>query len=90
MASPNKIYPTTSKFERLIIFSGIARAKLAKRVGVSGAAVTYWCQGSNKPRIDTLLKLADHFNLTPNQMLSYFLTPSQCNTPKNASAADTK
>lgn len=45
--------------------SGITGASLAKRLGVTDAAVSRWRNGAGNPRLDTTLKLAKILGVDP-------------------------
>lgn len=48
---------------------GLSQRELAEKVFVSRAAVAKWEQGRGLPNSETLVDLADHFGLSPDQLL---------------------
>ena len=48
----------------------MTQAQLAKVAGVSAAAVTQWEGGAQKPKAESLSRLADHFGVTANWLLT--------------------
>ena len=55
--------------EKLCRSSGLSFNQFAEFIGVSGASVTGWKNGST-PRQSTLKKIADHFGVTVEWLLS--------------------
>ena len=55
--------------EKLCRSSGLSFNQFAESIGVSGASVTGWKNGSS-PRQSTLKKIADHFGVTVDWLLS--------------------
>lgn len=51
------------------IAKGMTLADLARAVGVTPAAVTFWEQGVNKPSLGKLIKLAELFDCTVDELL---------------------
>lgn len=67
-------------YDNFLILCGIAEKSpnaVAKELGFSNSAVTYWKRGSI-PKADTLRKVADYFGITTDELLNQNLssTPS--------------
>lgn len=60
----------TDRFNELIKINGITKYRLAKDLGVSKAIITYWCNGSNEPKISYLKAIADYFGVCSDYLLS--------------------
>ena len=52
------------------------QTNLAHRIGVSQSALSYWERGDYEPDNDTLIKLADIFNVTIDYLLGRTDNPS--------------
>lgn len=48
---------------------GLSQLYVAKQMNVEQAAVSQWETGKTKPRVDTLLKLAELFGCTVDELL---------------------
>ena len=49
--------------------AGLSTLEVAKRIGVSQPAVTYWDNGTKPPSIETLCKLADLYCVSTDYLL---------------------
>lgn len=47
----------------------LSQSELAKELGVSQASINYWEKDQRTPSIDALKKIADYFNVSPEEML---------------------
>lgn len=54
----------------LRIRSGLSQYQLGALVGVSDKAVSKWENGASKPRMNTILKLAEVFNISVSELLT--------------------
>ena len=71
--------------ERLCFENGESLYDMTKAIGMGGSAVTGWRQGST-PRRPTLKKIADHFGVTVDWLLSdEAVTPSKWDSKKETS-----
>lgn len=59
----------------------ISQAKLAAALGVRQSTVAMWENGKNKPEHNTLIKIADYFNVSTDQLLNR-KEPAEENNPK--------
>ena len=50
--------------------AGLSQVEVAKRIGVSDAAVSMWETGKTIPRASLLLKLANLYHCTVDELLS--------------------
>ena len=50
--------------------AGLSQVEVAKRIGVSDAAVSMWETGKTRPRASLLLKLANLYHCTVDELLS--------------------
>ena len=50
--------------------AGLSRVEVAKRIGVSDAAVSMWETGKTRPRASLLLTLANLYHCTVDELLS--------------------
>lgn len=48
----------------------ISQTDLANAIGVSKSIVSLWLKGKSYPRIDVIQKIADHFNVSTDYMVS--------------------
>ena len=72
MANFGAISPQLSKnIKELRIEKGLSPAGLAEAVGVSQGAVYFWEKGINEPTAGYLVKMADLFNVSVDELLSY-------------------
>lgn len=49
---------------------GLTQAHIASHLGVSVAAVSKWENGSSKPRVDVLFRLAEILDVTPEELMA--------------------
>lgn len=56
---------------------GISRKKLAEDIGVSSASIGYYENADRAPDIDILVKIADYFNVTCDEMLRGVKSPDK-------------
>lgn len=61
----------------------ISQAKLAKAIGVSQSTVGMWENGTNNPEHNTLLKIADFFNVSMDHLLGIEESPKKPLTTAN-------
>ena len=54
----------------LRVEKGLTQSEVAQRLGVSAAAVSKWENGSTKPRYELLLKLAEIFEVSSEELVS--------------------
>lgn len=54
----------------LRVENGLTQAEVAQRLGVSAAAVSKWENGSTKPRYEMLLKLAEIFQVSTEELIN--------------------
>lgn len=52
-----------------IKINGISKYKLAKDLKVNGQTVTFWCNGTNEPKISYLKDLAIYFDVSADYLL---------------------
>lgn len=57
-------------FEQLLQKFGITSYKVAKATGITQTSLSNWKSGRSTPRVDTLQKIADYFNVS----LEYLMT----------------
>ncbi|MBR2617099.1 MAG: helix-turn-helix transcriptional regulator [Clostridia bacterium] len=82
MKNPNEKYNQTTTNERFTAVSniaenikefrlskGISQKNLADAVGVSQKAVDYWERGVNEPKATYILRLADFFDVSCDELL---------------------
>ena len=50
--------------------AGLSQVEVAKRIGVSDAAVSMWETGKTRPRASLLLKLATLYHCTVDELIS--------------------
>ena len=62
----------TYRFREAREKAGLSTLEVAKRIGVSQPAVTYWDNGTKPPSIETLCKLADLYSCS-------FVSPPKTN-----------
>jgi transcriptional regulator with XRE-family HTH domain len=53
------------KLQECLQNSGLTMAELAKKIGVSQATISDWCNGKKAPRFDKIEQLAKFFNVSP-------------------------
>ena len=59
----------TYRFREAREKAGLSTLEVAKRIGVSQPAVTYWDNGTKPPSIETLCKLADLYCVSTDYLL---------------------
>lgn len=64
-----------SNFEKLLKERGETAYKVAKETGISQPTLSDWKNGKSVPKADKLQKIADHFNVT----LDYLMTGKEPN-----------
>lgn len=47
---------------------GLTQRELAEKVGISGAAIAYYETGQNKPKIETLFRLAQALDVEVSEL----------------------
>ena len=57
---------------------GLTQEQLAEAMGVSVAAVSKWELGQSVPELETLLELADFFDLSVDALLGFRLRDGGC------------
>jgi len=50
---------------------GVSQEKLAKELSTTQATVSRWCSGTNEPDFETLLKLCELLDVSPNVLLGW-------------------
>ena len=50
---------------------GLTQKELAEKIGVTQGTIHFWEQGINEPTSGYLVKLADFFNISIDELLSY-------------------
>ena len=63
--------PFGQQLKQLRIDSGLTQKELAKDLGLTFNQISDWETGRSQPDIDTLCRIADYFNITPNFLLGY-------------------
>jgi len=58
------------QFKKKRELTGMSQLEVATKLGISNTAVSMWESGSSKPRIDILIKLAELYNCTVDELLS--------------------
>lgn len=66
--------------------SGLTQAQLADKLGKSFRTIQQWEQGESYPNAETLAKLCEIFNCSPNQMLGW-VEPDLTSAEKSIVAA---
>lgn len=69
------------KLKELRELNHISQAKLAKTIGVSQSTVAMWEVGKSRPEYETLMKLADFFDVSVDELTSR--NPREENLPSN-------
>ena len=57
----------------------ITQKELAGRIGVSGARVSNWEQGLNRPDVGFLARICEALNVSPSELLDFRLPPDELN-----------
>ena len=60
---------------------GLTQAELAKRLGVTAAAVSKWENGSAKPRVEVLFQLAEILSVRPEELMAGHFIPHEALNP---------
>lgn len=55
---------------RLMVESGMSRKRFAEEVGISAGTLSQWTNGKCNPGADTLLKIADLFDVSVDYLLN--------------------
>lgn len=63
----NKAFP--KNLREIMNNSGATQTELADYLGKSRQAISYYCDGSSSPDWETLVKIADYFNVSANWLL---------------------
>lgn len=58
-----------SKYVELRNAKGVNDAKVAEATGIPQSTFTDWKQGRSKPKVEKLLKLADYFEVSIEELL---------------------
>ena len=58
-----------TRLNKLIEENKITRYRLAKDLKVNGQTVTFWCEGTNEPKISYLRQLALYFDVSADYLL---------------------
>ena len=61
------------EFKELLKEADINGAQVARRVGVSTAAVSAWCNGISAPSIDKIPEIAKFLNVSIEQVVECFV-----------------
>lgn len=60
----------------LVKRKGLTTEQLAKKVGVSEMAISYWNRGKRQPTTANIIALANALNVTPMTIFKIFLASS--------------
>lgn len=55
--------------KQLRLDEGISQRKLGEMLGVCNQSVSFWENGQREPDLDTLVKIAQYFNVTVDYLL---------------------
>lgn len=69
-----------NKINELRKSKGLSQTALANELGISQSTLSYWERGDYEPDNDSLIKIADFFNVSTDYLLGRTDTP---NPPKN-------
>lgn len=58
-----------SKYAELRDAKGVNDAKVAESTGIPRSTFTDWKQGRSKPKVEKLLKLADYFKVSIEELI---------------------
>lgn len=61
------------KFQELLDEVDMSGAQLARRLGISAAAVSAWCLGKSSPSYDKLPAIAKALNVSVNRVIKCFV-----------------
>lgn len=75
--------PLPSRLRDLLEESGESRQTLADLLGLRRQTVNEWTLGNSKPDIDTLIKIADHFNVSNDWLLGMPNASREINADKH-------
>lgn len=62
-----------SKFKQLLMNADMHGAQLARRLGVTRAAVSSWVRGKTAPNYDKLSEIARHLNVSVAEVVKCFI-----------------
>ena len=57
------------KLKELRIENGLSQQKLANELGFCNQTISFWETGSREPDLDTLLKIANYFEISVGELL---------------------
>lgn len=63
----------TKTFKDLLKKADMSGAQLARRVGVTTQAVSYWCSGKTSPPYDKLPDIARYLGVTVDEVVRIFI-----------------
>jgi transcriptional regulator with XRE-family HTH domain len=63
--------------KKIRVAKGLAQKEVAAHIGVTQTAVSDWERGEREPDFETLVKLADFFGVTVDNILGRDNTPTQ-------------
>ena len=55
----------------------MSQKELGERIGISGARVSNWEQGSHRPDVDLLARICEVLNVSPSELLDFHLPPDE-------------
>ena len=59
----------TKRLNELIKEHGITKYRLAKDIKVNSQTISFWCSGTNEPKICYLKELCTYFNVSADYMI---------------------
>ena len=57
------------KLKELRLENGLSHQKLANELGFCNQTISFWETGSREPDLDTLLKIANYFEISVGELL---------------------
>ena len=57
------------KLKELRLENGLSQHKLANELGFCNQTISFWETGSREPDLDTLLKIANYFEISVGELL---------------------
>lgn len=57
------------KLKELRLENGLSQQKLANELGFCNQTISFWETGSREPDLDTLLKIANYFEISVGELL---------------------